>query len=102
MGKFMRQVMLFTCLRTSFLPVLPDGLCSPSELVLLQYKPAFVKRQPQVCYERMGENAHLCVRMWKTECEFCVCRCLCSLRHEDPVCLGNSSGESIHVTFKSP
>lgn len=51
--------------------------------------------------ERMGENVHLCVRTQTAECEFCVCRCPCSLRHEDPVCSGNSSGEYSHIVFKS-
>lgn len=51
--------------------------------------------------ERMGENVHLCVRTQTAECEFCVCRCPCSLRHEDPVCSGNSSGEYSHIIFKS-
>ena len=45
MGKFMRQAMLFICLRTSLLPFPPYGLRFASELVLSQYKTAFVERQ---------------------------------------------------------
>lgn len=68
----MRNVMLFTCLRTSLLPFLTYGLCSLSELLFLQHKTAFVERQPQVCYERIGENAHLCVTTYKQSMSF-VC-----------------------------
>lgn len=32
---------------------------------------------------RVGETVHLWVRTWRAECDFCVCRCLRSLRHED-------------------
>lgn len=62
MEKFMRHVILFTCLRTSLLPFSPSGLCFPSELVLSQHKPAFVERQQQVCCERESsrENGRKC------------------------------------------
>lgn len=52
---------------------------------------------------RVREWKKVCICVW--ECRgksvSSVCRCPCSLRHEDPACSVNSSGEYIYVIFKN-